>query len=817
MRRARRLILAAAAGAMLLSGREWRAARADIILDPVPGVNRTALFLLNAGAGQVGDSVSYDAPPGFTSFTVPSPDFPISSFNFGPSSSRRGTSSGRAAGSTDTTIGLVDDVLTVQSTASFETEGSATPGEFCCDGGGGGVQLLFDLPIRITDRPYAYSLSGQVVSNSNMSVISGQGSRTNVIIANHSFGPIFAIGDITSFQTGSRTVPLSVSGAFGPSDITLQVRFEATGGQVFEAGHGFTNASLNFQFTLRPASHWINPAGGSFQGAANWTGQLVPDRAQDVAFFDLPGSYTVQLDQNVTHHGLQANGAVVNVTLDLDGNNYTLDEINIGGQDGDNVSLTFADSGGIVVSAASAAAGDGPAQAAANGAVRRLRAKLLKAGKGGTASVPIPVETTFGRIDKLGIVTVRTANGNWKVTDRLTVGADGGGGLIITEGGNVFSQLAVLGENASPDRAIVDIDGEGSSWDTENLIVGDRGDAVLTIIAKALVAGRHIVIGDKAGSSGDINVSGASLIQNAADDLTIGSRGRGKLNVTNGSLVEAGLLAIGLHSTGDGEVTVGSFAALGVSGSLSVGVNGTGKLTIDGQGGVNRTGPGLGSSFIGSGGSLDVRDGHFRDSSELIVDGILAINPTLGAVNVGQNLILNAGQLSVGPGGTLRGNGLIFGTVTVLPGGVNQFGGSVFPGASPGLLTIDGDFEQTGGLLGIEIAGTTPGQFDVLKVTGDATLGGDLLLQFIDGFAPQQGDEFMFLDIGGALSGAFANIRLRGLLPGFQFDLREGAGGLTMVALNDGIAVPEPASLALFIVVLLVAPFRRHVPRPLAA
>ena len=64
------------------------------------------------------------------------------------------------------------------------------------------------------------------------------------------------------------------------------------------------------------------PVGGSFQGAGNWTGQFVPDGTQDVAFFDVPGTYTVQLDQNVTHHGMRANGAGVNVTLDLNDHDY---------------------------------------------------------------------------------------------------------------------------------------------------------------------------------------------------------------------------------------------------------------------------------------------------------------------------------------------------------------------------------------------------------------------------------------------------------------------------------------------------------------
>jgi hypothetical protein len=102
----------------------------------------------------------------------------------------------------------------------------------------------------------------------------------------------------------------------------------------------------------------------------------------------------------------------------------------------------------------------------------------------------------------------------------------------------------------------------------------------------------------------------------------------------------------------------------------------------------------------------------------------------------------------------------------------------------------------------------------VLKIFGEATLDGTLLLEFIDGFAPRQGDEFKFLDVGGALGGAFASVEVRNLAAGFQFDLRPDAGGLTMVALNDGVFVPEPATLAMLCAGMLATLLRRGGARP---
>ena len=174
-----------------------------------------------------------------------------------------------------------------------------------------------------------------------------------------------------------------------------------------------------------------------------------------------------------------------------------------------------------------------------------------------------------------------------------------------------------------------------------------------------------------------------------------------------------------------------------------------------------------------------------------------------GDVNVGINFsgsiqfnggrMIVGGLLHVGAGGSIEGNGTL-----IAPNRQVDIGGNIDPGLSPGLLTFDADVALTAtGRMRIEMAGTAPGLFDVLEITGDATLDGTLLLEFIDGFAPRQGDTFEFLDVGGVLSGSFANVEVRNLAPGFQFDLRPDAGGLTMVALNDGVFVPEPATFVL--------------------
>jgi hypothetical protein len=80
-----------------------------------------------------------------------------------------------------------------------------------------------------------------------------------------------------------------------------------------------------------------------------------------------------------------------------------------------------------------------------------------------------------------------------------------------------------------------------------------------------------------------------------------------------------------------------------------------------------------------------------------------------------------------------------------------------------------------------------PGPF---VVTGDATLGGRLVLQFLDGFAPSQDDVFELLDVSGNVTGSFADVEVRGLAPGAEFAQDLVGGRLTLTSLNDAESLP---------------------------
>lgn len=151
---------------------------------------------------------------------------------------------------------------------------------------------------------------------------------------------------------------------------------------------------------------------------------------------------------------------------------------------------------------------------------------------------------------------------------------------------------------------------------------------------------------------------------------------------------------------------------------------------------------------------------NLSDNIELTNTGTIALESGTmllyeGLTQTAGDLMLDGGDLSSSSwvtinGGTLSGDGTITGNVRV-------DGGTLACGASPGAITIDGNYTQgSSGTLYAELAGLTAGtQYDQLTVTGTATLDGTLEVDMIDAFDPQIGDAFDLL-LCGTRVGAFA-------------------------------------------------------------
>lgn len=301
----------------------------------------------------------------------------------------------------------------------------------------------------------------------------------------------------------------------------------------------------------------------------------------------------------------------------------------------------------------------------------------------------------------------------------------------------------------------------------------------------------RLVAGASAGGSGTINVQGGNLGMfdagftseiilgaNNVDPFgagagTTGPGGTGTLNVSGVSATEMGSVFANTLYVG----VSGADAGMpdGGTGILNVGANGiveademyvgqiqqagggnsAGHVQITNGGQVDLFG-GNSQVIVGANGSVLVDgDGSVLRSDEITLTGSATNDAVLKVGNKGV-VDLRGGDLVVQTGGVLMGSkGSILGDVIL-------DGGSLRPGASPGILDIAGDLTLTSGVLELEFAGTGEGQYDILNIAGNLFLPenslASVVVKFLDGFTPGTNDSFQFLNVAGTLPESFASV-----------------------------------------------------------
>ena len=193
-----------------------------------------------------------------------------------------------------------------------------------------------------------------------------------------------------------------------------------------------------------------------------------------------------------------------------------------------------------------------------------------------------------------------------------------------------------------------------------------------------------------------------------------------------------------------------------------------------------------GSSFVNQGAAFNV--GDFKIEAGAAASGSGTYFQNFGTTTVDGSLAQSTIKIS---GGSLGGSGVVTGDVTVDGFGI------IGPGSSAGTLSITGNYMQANeAILFIEIAALD--SFDILDISGTATLGGTLEISLLGDYTPTVDEMFVFLVTGDGIFGDFANI----ILPSFgglSFKLSDGTDG--KLALTTA-PIPVPAALPMLLISL---------------
>jgi hypothetical protein len=373
----------------------------------------------------------------------------------------------------------------------------------------------------------------------------------------------------------------------------------------------------------------------------------------------------------------------------------------------------------------------------------------------GTALVQIN-----GPLDNRGTVSV--AGGNFNVLGQVDSDAPGNA-MLVTDG-----QFAATNDNSFLTRVTV----SNGTFLARDVFLGNQKVGTFTV-AGGLVA----LPGSFNGFSVGVN-GGTGTVWQAG----------GQINLTNTDLNVGGLF-----SPAVGQMTISN----GVTQARNVFVGGQG----DGTGTFTMAGGTLiasnlevnaASRFFFNKGLVQTRSAAVASAPAFVVgDGTnTAEFNLLGSTNA-----FTAG-LRIASNSRLTGSGTIAANVT------NS--GVIAPGASAGRFDITGSLVLSNSSeLRFELGGYTPAtQFDFIRVTGSATLGGTLSLSLINNFPSvmTNGASFTVLTNGTPLAGAFANVASGGSLTttdGYaRFTvLYAGASTLRLTSLvivdSDGDGMPD--------------------------
>ena len=308
-----------------------------------------------------------------------------------------------------------------------------------------------------------------------------------------------------------------------------------------------------------------------------------------------------------------------------------------------------------------------------------------------------------------GAVTVDGAGSTWSQLSDLSIAVSGRATMTVSNGGSVNSGDSWIGRNAGSTGKVT-VDGNGSTWTNApnsysdasgSLYVGNSGSGTLTISNGGKVSSGGYYgdsVGNNAGSTGSITITGSGSKWTSAENLFIGNQGNGTVTVSNGGTGITGVGGAGL----DGGSCIGYQAGS------------TGLLAVDGAGSTWTSRYRFAVGYNGNGTMLITNGGSVSAGP------YIAYNPgSTGVVTVdGAGSTWSPGTLSVGYSGA--------GTLNIAHGGAVVVAGTTCVANNPG-SSGSVNFGPGGGTLTTKTLWTSPA-----ALTGTGTINANGLATDVD-------------------------------------------------------------------------------------
>ncbi len=445
----------------------------------------------------------------------------------------------------------------------------------------------------------------------------------------------------------------------------------------------------------------------------------------------------------------------------------------------------------------------------------------------------------------IGSTTITGANSRWDIGGILRVGGLGDGTMVVSDGGVVSNTLGTVADQTTS-NSIMTVSGAGSTWNsTDRLTIGNGGAGTLRIENGGLVTNAvESRIGNTTTGTGAVTVTGAGSKWENSGNLFVGFFGSAEVRIEAGGVVSNATSHVGstaFGSVGDGQVTVSGLESKWIStGELSVGTLGDvavsdgGLVTVGGSRSANE---GVITNNLGvinfdngfanlSTGQIGGR-GEFKAAGGWTNEGLIDFT---GTADVHGDVVNEPGGQIVSDGGgvtrfhnSLTHNGAEIRTAassqTVFLGAVAGDGnytgaGTVIfeselrPGNSPGLISVEGDAVLGGASITIiELGGLTRGDdYDAIDIGTSLTLGGDLVVDYVEIFEASTGNVFD-LFYSPTIVGTFATVALPDLDATQFWSLEtviDFSGDTDVLRLSVVSSIPLPPAVWFFISALFI-------------